>query len=80
MAENKSVEEMRARKWATDENRRAIISPERTTMRMHYDVKPDENMYLTCENISLYFPLTLKICYVRNSLFSMLSFLTCFPV
>lgn len=44
MAENRSAKEMRARKWATAENRREIISPERTSMRMHYGFKPDENM------------------------------------
>jgi hypothetical protein len=58
IAENRSAKGMRARKWATYENRREIISPERTNMRMYYDFKPDENMYPTCENISIYSPLT----------------------
>jgi hypothetical protein len=44
MAENRSAKGMRARKWATDEDRREIISPERKIMRMHYDFKPDENI------------------------------------
>jgi hypothetical protein len=58
---------MRARKWATDENRREIISPERANLRMHYDFKPDENMYLSCENINIYFPLDfIENFYVRN--------------
>jgi hypothetical protein len=58
MAENISAKGMSARKWATDENRREIISPERTNMRMYYDFKRDENMCPTCENISIYSPLT----------------------
>jgi hypothetical protein len=58
MAENRSAKGMRARKWATTENRREIISPERTNMRIYYGFKPDENMYPTRENISIYFSLT----------------------
>jgi len=69
VAENRNTKGMRARKWATDENRGEIISPERTNMWMHYDFKPDENMYPSCENISIYFPLDfIKNFYVRNEL------------
>ena len=58
MAENRSAKGMRARRWATIENKREIIFPQGTNKRIHYDFKPDENMYPTCEIISIYFPLT----------------------
>jgi hypothetical protein len=68
-AENKNAKGMRARKWATDENRKDITSLERTNLWMHYDFKPDENMYPSCENTSVNFPLEfIENFYVRNNL------------